>query len=78
MVYGYYPDVVMDSGNEREILNNLASSYLFKDILSFDKIQKSEQLVRLLQCLALQIGSQVSYNELGQQVILKILRVFFL
>ncbi len=68
MVYGYYPDVVMDSGNEREILNNLASSYLFKDILSFDKIQKSEQLVRLLQCLALQIGSQVSYNELGQQV----------
>ena len=68
MVYGYYPDVVMNSGNEREILNNLASSYLFKDILAFDKIQKSEQLVRLLQCLALQIGSQVSYNELGQQV----------
>ena len=68
LIYGYYPDVVMNAGNEKEILQNLASSYLFKDILSFDKIQKSEQLERLLQCLALQIGSQVSYNELGQQV----------
>lgn len=68
MIFGYYPDVVVNSGNEKEILKNLSSSYLFKDILSFDKIQKSEQLVKLLQCLALQIGSQVSYNELGQQI----------
>ena len=68
MIFGYYPDVVVNSGNEKKNKKNLSSSYLFKDILSFDKIQKSEQLVKLLQCLALQIGSQVSYNELGQQI----------
>ncbi len=68
LVYGYYPDVVASEGMEREVLTNLTSSYLYQDILSLDRIQKSEQLVRLLQCLALQIGSQVSYNELAIQV----------
>ena len=68
MVYGYYPDVVTSIGMEREVLGSLTSSYLYKDILSLDRVQKSEQLVRLLQCLALQIGSQVSYNELAIQV----------
>ncbi|MBQ7691869.1 MAG: ATP-binding protein [Muribaculaceae bacterium] len=68
MVYGYYPDVVTSSGLEREVLANLTSSYLYKDILSLDRVQKSEQLVRLLQCLAFQVGSQVSYNELAIHV----------
>ena len=68
MVYGYYPDVVTSVGMEREILAELTNSYLYKDILSLDSIQKSDHLLRLLQCLALQLGSQVSYSELALQV----------
>ena len=68
MVYGYYPEVVTSPGAEQEVLLNLTNSYLYKDILSLDRIQKSEQLVRLLQSLALQVGSQVSYHELSLQV----------
>lgn len=65
MVYGYYPEVVCNPGDERAILKELSDSYLYKDILSLDSINKPEKLVRLLKALALQIGSQVSYNEIG-------------
>lgn len=66
LIYGSYPDVVNNIGDERIVLNELADSYLYKDILMFDKIKKSEKLVKLLQALAYQIGSEVSYNELAQ------------
>lgn len=66
LIYGSYPDVVKHTGNEKIILTELADSYLYKDILMFDKIKKSDKLMKLLQALAFQIGSEVSYNELSQ------------
>lgn len=68
LVYGYYPEVVSSEGNERKILKYLIDSYLYKDILTFNKIKKSDALIKLLQALAYQVGSQVSYNELSQIV----------
>ena len=65
MVYGYYPEVVNNPGDERATLKELSDSYLYKDILSLESINKPDMLVRLLKALALQIGSQVSYNEVG-------------
>ena len=65
MIYGYYPEVVNNPGDERATLKELSDSYLYKDILSLDSINKPDMLVRLLKALALQIGSQVSYNEVG-------------
>lgn len=41
MVYGYYPDVVVNQGEEKDLLKLLADSYLFKDILIWNKIKKS-------------------------------------
>ncbi|MCL2222676.1 MAG: ATP-binding protein [Oscillospiraceae bacterium] len=66
LIYGYYPDIVNSPGEERRLLQELSDSYLYKDILALDKIKKSEHLTRLLRALAFQIGSQVSYTELGQ------------
>ena len=66
MVYGCYPDVVTHQGNEIAILRELTQSYLYKDILEFDKIHKPDKLAKLLQALAYQIGSEVSFNELAQ------------
>jgi predicted AAA+ superfamily ATPase len=66
LVYGFYPDVVNHQGNEKEILKQLSDSYLYKDLLMMDQIKKTSALVKLLQALALQIGSQVSYQELAQ------------
>jgi predicted AAA+ superfamily ATPase len=66
LIYGYYPDVVNHPGTEKEILRQLSDSYLYKDILLIDQIKKPAALVKLLQALAFQVGSQVSYNELAQ------------
>lgn len=66
LVYGYYPDVVVHAGSEKEILKQLSDSYLYKDILVWEQIKKPDKLLKLLQALAFQVGSQVSYNELGQ------------
>ena len=65
LVYGYYPEVVANPGQEANILKELTDSYLYRDILTLDKVAKSDKLVLLLKALAMQIGSQVSYNELS-------------
>jgi len=64
MIYGYYPDVVNNPGDEPVILRELSGSYLYKDILTMERIQKPDRLERLVQALALQLGSDVSFNEL--------------
>jgi hypothetical protein len=47
-------------------LEALASDYLYKDILQFEGIKKSDMLSKLLQLLALQLGNEVSYEELAR------------
>ena len=66
LIYGMYPDVINNTENAFEVLKELANSYLYKDILAFSNIRKPEVLEKLLQALALQMGSEVSYNELSQ------------
>jgi len=65
LIYGYYPDVVSHPGDEKEILKQLTDSYLYKDILMWERIKKPEKLVKLLQALALQLGSEISYNNIA-------------
>ena len=66
LIYGSYPEVVNNTGEERDTLTELVGSYLYKDIFSFQDVRKPEIIEQLLQALALQIGSEVSYNELGR------------
>jgi predicted AAA+ superfamily ATPase len=66
LIYGYYPEVVTNPENEIPILKQLADSYLYKDILMWERILKPEKLEKLVQALAFQIGNEVSYHELGQ------------
>lgn len=68
LVYGMYPEVVTRVGKERQTLQNLSGSYLYKDIFRFQDVRKPEVLETLLEALALQICSEVSYHELAQTV----------
>jgi len=68
LIFGYYPDVVTKPEIQEKTLKELVSSYLYKDILSFGLIKKPVFLDKLLKALALQLGSEVSYNELSQTV----------
>lgn len=64
--YGYYPEIVTGIGNEERLLKFLSESYLYKDIFLFKGIKKPEKILELLKLLALQIGSEVNYNELSK------------
>lgn len=65
LIYGMYPEVV--TGNRKQkILLQLSGSYLYKDVLELVNIKKPDLLLKLLNALALQVGSEVSYNELSK------------
>ena len=68
ILFGMYPDVVLNPNDKKNLLKDLTRSYLFKDVLSYQGIRKPEVLDKLLLALAAQIGSEVSYNELAGTV----------
>jgi len=68
MVFGYYPEIVTKPDEEKTLLKLLANSYLYKDLLMLEQINKPVLLDKILKALALQLGSEVSYNELAQMV----------
>ena len=68
MIYGYYPEIVTTSGDEKMLLKLLAGSYLYKDLLMLEQIKKPLLLEKLLKALALQVGSEISYHELAQTI----------
>lgn len=68
LIYGSYPDVLLGSLSPERTLVELVESYLYKDILEMEGLRKSSVLQKLLVALALQVGSEVSYNELSKTV----------
>ena len=68
LIYGSYPEVITHPKDSEEILKELAGSYLYKDLLQYKGIRKPEVLDKLLLALALQLGSEVNYNELSRTV----------
>lgn len=65
MVYGYYPEIVLNTEDAEERLKMIADSYLFKDVFALGNLRKPDQIIKLLQALAYQVGNEVSFNELG-------------
>lgn len=66
MRFGMYPEMVDKPEHEvKLLLDNLSGKYLYKDIFEYEQIKKPQLLVRLLQMLALQVGSEVSVHELS-------------
>jgi predicted AAA+ superfamily ATPase len=68
LIYGMYPDAVLKTNLQKEILTDIVQSYLYKDLLQYNEIRKPELLSKLLIALALQIGQEVSYLELGNML----------
>ena len=68
LIYGYYPEIVTKENESRELLKLLADSYLYKDLLLLESVKKPALLEKIVKALALQIGNQVSYNEIARLV----------
>ena len=63
---GGYPEVALsDDRRATDLLYTIADSYLYKDILSLADTRNPAVLRKLLTALALQVGQEVSYNELA-------------
>jgi predicted AAA+ superfamily ATPase len=69
LIYGSYPDVVQSDSmsGKREILNAIVDQYLYKDLLMFDEIRKSQKIIDILKLIAFQIGKEVSLQEIARQ-----------
>jgi len=65
LIYGNYPEVYLDNRHTEILLKEIAGSYLFRDMLIYQDIKRPDLLSKLLTALALQLGQQVSYSELG-------------
>lgn len=68
LIFGSYPDIINHKDDAKELLYNLSNSYLYKDLLSLESVRRPALLGKLLTALALQVTSEVSYNELAQTV----------
>ena len=68
MIYGSYPDIVNNPEHARLLLQNIVNSYLYKDLLEYKGIKKPDVLRKLVVALALQLGNEVSYNELSNMI----------
>lgn len=69
LIFGMYPEVVTSGvSGARTVLEEISQSYLYKDILAHQNILHPDILEKLLRALALQIGQEVSYNELAVTV----------
>ena len=68
LIYGSYPDILTQSQEVHELLNALTDSYLYKDVLAMGELRKPELLNKLLQAIAFQVGSEVSYSELATTI----------
>lgn len=68
LIYGSYPDIINHADEAKELLMNIANSYLYKDLLAMNEIRRPILLEKLLIALALQVGSEVSYNEIAQTI----------
>lgn len=65
--FGMYPEVYGRSDEMAyEELRDIATNYLYKDVLQYNQIKRSDLLFNLLQALALQVGNEVSYGELAR------------
>ena len=68
MIYGLYPEVVTSPIDAKRTLMTLTNNYLYKDLLSYRGIKKPDLLQKLVRVLALQLGDEVSYNELSNML----------
>jgi predicted AAA+ superfamily ATPase len=68
LLYGYYPEIIINQGDATGLLYSLVDSALYKDILTIEQIRKPVLIQKLLRALALQVGQEVSFNEIAQLI----------
>lgn len=70
LLYGLYPEIFLtkDPSAKKQALARIVESYLFKDVLSFNRVRSSETIINLTKALAYQLGSEVNESELASRL----------
>jgi len=67
LIFGSYPEIVMNPGQEKDLLSELTRSYLYKDVFKYGNIRKPKELEKIVSLLAWQVGSEVNTSELARE-----------
>lgn len=68
LIYGFYPDILINTADQDTLLYELVESYLFKDVLAYAGIRKPDLIQKIVRALAFQVGSEVVYKEIADLV----------
>lgn len=70
MIFGSYPEVVLQIDNKlkAEILNEIASTYILKDIRHFFQVDRIDELNKLIRYLAINIGKKMNLNSISRDI----------
>jgi len=70
LVFGSYPEVILapTRADKMAVITEIANAYLLKDILAHDRVKSSRTLADLLKLLAFQVGNEVSFSELANNL----------
>ena len=70
LIYGSYPEITTTSNNSEKLdkLRQLATSYLYRDVLNYNRIKNPDMLMKILKALAMQVGGEVSPNEIATAI----------
>jgi len=70
LIFGGYPELIhLDQTKDKiDYLKEQVNSYLLKDILAYEGIQKRDKIVSLLQMIAFRIGSELSLESIGNDL----------
>ncbi len=69
MVYGGYPEVILKENEiaKAELLNELVSSFVIKDIKHLFRIEKTDELNKLIMNLAINTGKEINLHNLSKE-----------
>lgn len=70
LIFGSYPEIftIKNRVEKAKYITELTEDYLYKDVLELENIRYHHKLRDLLRLLAFQIGSEVSLNELSNNL----------
>ncbi|WP_343748210.1 DUF4143 domain-containing protein [Fluviicola sp.] len=67
LIYGYYPEVIVNPETAEKTISDLLETSIFTQLGASERINKKENLIRLLRHLAFNIGKVISFNDLGKK-----------
>ncbi|GHV22589.1 hypothetical protein FACS189428_4880 [Clostridia bacterium] len=70
LIFGSYPAVLNATTLQAKMerLRELSSASLYRDILEFQQVKNSQSILKLLKLIALQLGKEISMNELASNL----------